>query len=67
MKILKAFVLSFLLLPITSIAQLTVEDFFKYSQADSLRLSPDGKYLAVRGEATGKKRSLHIRQRNKRD
>ena len=55
MKILKAFFLSLVLFPVASIAQMTVEDFFKYSQADSLRLSPDGKYLAVRGEATGKK------------
>ena len=62
MKKMKCVFLALLLLPLSSLAKMTVEDFFKYPQADSLKLSPDGKFLAVRGEATGK-REVYILER----
>ncbi|MBV36423.1 MAG: hypothetical protein CMP47_13380 [Rickettsiales bacterium] len=55
MKKLKCIILILLAIPFGLQAKMTVEDFFKYPQADSLKLSPDGKFLAVRGEASGKK------------
>lgn len=55
MKKFKSIILFLLALPLCLQANMTVEDFFKYPQADSLKLSPDGKFLAVRGEASGKK------------
>ncbi|AOE49755.1 alpha/beta hydrolase family protein [Kangiella sediminilitoris] len=59
---LKSLLLVLLLFPIVSNAEITVEDFFKYRQADSLKLSPDGRYLAVRGEVSGK-REVYILDR----
>lgn len=66
MKKLKYCILIVLALPFISVAKMSVEDFFKYPQADSLKLSPDGKFLAVRGEATGKK-EVYILDRKTKD
>ena len=55
MKKFKCIIVFLVALPLCLQAKMTVEDFFKYPQADSLKLSPDGKFLAVRGEASGKK------------
>lgn len=54
-----------LLLPALSFAQISVEDFFKFPQADSLKLSPDGKYLAVRAEGSGKKEVYILERKTK--
>lgn len=54
-----------LLLPALSFAQISVEEFFKFPQADSLKLSPDGKYLAVRAEGSGKKEVYILERKTK--
>ncbi|NVK22646.1 MAG: S9 family peptidase [Kangiellaceae bacterium] len=62
----KIILLTIILCINSSYAQISVEDFFKFAQADSLRLSPDGKYIAVRAESTGKK-EVYILDRKTKD
>ncbi len=55
-----------LLLPIISFANtLPVKDFFQRPQADQLRISPDGKYLAVRSEQSDKKQVYVLDRKTK--
>ncbi|MCW8857566.1 MAG: S9 family peptidase [Kangiella sp.] len=54
-----------LVLPLSVGAEISVEDFFKFPQADSLKLSPDGQYLAVRAEGEGKKEVYILKRSTK--
>lgn len=54
-----------LMVPFSIAAKISVEDFFKFPQADQLKISPDGQYLAVRAEGSGKKEVYILKRSNK--
>lgn len=65
MVLYKLFFTLLLVLPLSALAEISVEDFFKFPQADSLKLSPNGKHLAVRAEGSGKKEVYILDRKSK--